>query len=411
MDPKQTEGQNTTGPAMPQGGFSFQTGQMNSAPGATPSAAGSNSSVAGATPNADQTGTLSTGANIARTMKDLNMGDRKSATSNSPFAKHHFNKVAPQTGDIIIEQSDNKSNGLFFKKVKNPTGSVVSDSNTGGKFNRGRMIQFGLILGGIALVGLVIFTVVTLITQPKKSSSNDDASDTVATGNPEELFSNYMNFLAFGPDGDSVQRDDEQTMLVYSVDPYAVAEIDKPDSESRTEYIEELNRKWNSFASAYSGDFVSANRLADVSLYFYDFAKIAILNEEDLYDIYISTGKNLESAKQQVLEKIYSSSTHPSIEYFVKIRQDYALATLDLLSEEERANCLSEESLPEQCTINNSDVLTKYNEAVAALDSETSIKKKDTLLSNALIPLADLEEEFYGDSDEDSVSIVNWSRS
>ena len=398
MDPKQTEGQKSGPMPQAQGGFSFQTGQLNpaasapSAPGATPA------------------NTLSTGANVARTMDDLNMGDRKSATSNSPFAKHHFNKVAPQTGDIIIEQSNKKpNNGLFFKKVKNPAGSsIASGSDTGGAFNRGRLIQFGLIFGGIALVGLVIFTVVMLINQPKKSD-NSSSSEVAVTGDPEELFGEYMSFLAFGPDSSSTQDDEEREMLVYDVDLYAVTEVDKPTSESRTEYIEELNSKWSSFADSYSGDSVSASRLADVSLYFYEFAKIGMLTENDLYDIYISADKNLESAKEQALEKISSTSTHPSIEYFVRIRQDYALATLDMLSEANKANCLSEESLFDKCELNNSDALTKYAEAVTTLTNETSTKKKDILLSNALIPLADLEEEFYGDSAEDNVSVINGS--
>ncbi|MBP3899269.1 hypothetical protein J6D24_00460 [Candidatus Saccharibacteria bacterium] len=132
--------------------------------------------------------TLSTGANISRTMDDLNVNDRKSATSNSPFAKHQFNKIAPGTGDIIIGQ---------------PNGTISSaPGEKEPKINRGRLIQFGLIFGGIALVALVIFTVVMVIinNQPKKSSSNQN----VVSLGYQEAFNRYANWMISGEDSSSV---------------------------------------------------------------------------------------------------------------------------------------------------------------------------------------------------------------
>ena len=127
-------------------------------------------------------GTLSTGANISRTMDALNVNERKSATSNSPFAKHRFDKVAPGTGDILIDPS---------------AGSIVSSSPAEKKgINRGRLIQAGLIFGGIALVGLVIFTVVMLINKPKTSTP---------TTNPvtPEIVTNSKSFYSYILNGDT----------------------------------------------------------------------------------------------------------------------------------------------------------------------------------------------------------------
>lgn len=131
-------------------------------------------------------GTLSTGANVSRTMDDLNVSDRKSATSNSPFAKHQFNKIAPGTGDIII--------GGDSSSASAPTGPKP-------QVNRGRLIQFALIFGGIALVALVIFTVVMVINnQPKKSSSNQN----VVSLGYQEAFNRYANWMISGEDSSSV---------------------------------------------------------------------------------------------------------------------------------------------------------------------------------------------------------------
>ena len=124
--------------------------------------------------------TLSTGANISRTMDDLNVNDRKSATSNSPFAKHQFNKIAPGTGDIIIGQS----NGTIS--------SAPGDKEP--KINRGRLIQFGLIFGGIALVALVIFTVVMVVNN-NQSKSNTPTSDSSTPANVETNSKSFYSYI------------------------------------------------------------------------------------------------------------------------------------------------------------------------------------------------------------------------
>lgn len=340
--------------------------------------------------------TLSTGANVSRTMDDLNVNDRKSATSNSPFAKHQFNKIAPGTGDIIIGQP----NGT--------TSSAPGDKEP--KINRGRLIQFGLIFGGIALVGLVIFTVVMVINnQPKtnnNSNTNNNSGNTIVDSSPRGLFSAYLEFLVDGPDGNSNETDEERAARIYDADFYAIIEIDKTVSDDRNDYVENLNAKWNAFVNVYDKEEVSSSRLADVSLYFYDYAKIGTLSDADIYDIFIAADKDIDTATRQIDDEISSSSTHPIIEYFVNIRRNYAVATLDVLSEADKNNCLSKETLFSSCNFEASDTLAKYTETKAILTDETSTKKKDVLLSNALIPLEDLEQEFYEES-ADAVSVKN----
>ena len=287
MDPKQTEGQKVGPASQPQGGFSFQTG------------------------------TLSTGANIARTMNDLNVNERKSATVNSPFAKHHFNKVAPQTGDIIIEQSDNKSNGLFFKKVKNPAGSsFASSSDTGGAFNRGRLIQFGLIFVGIALVGLVIFTVAMLINQPKTTNNTNNSNSTVVTDDPEELFSEYINLFARNAEeGANIAAIWQDYIYNYSYN-YVMQQMDAPDSEERTNYFESLNEKWNEFVQVYDGAFADTGNLANISFYFHDIALLTDYDEQTLYNLYTNNNQNLDEAKKIIDETMINDTS------------SYALSTL-----------------------------------------------------------------------------------
>ena len=204
MDPKQTEGQNS-GPATPQGGFSFSNGAM---PSGTPPT------------NTTTPGTLSTGANVSRTMDDLNVNDRKSATSNSPFAKHHFDKVAPGTGDILIAPSSS---------------NIISSNPTGQKgINRGRLIQFGLIFGGIALVGLVVFTVVMLVNQPKKSNNTTPSTPQVVTQSAEDIFSEYINLFTRNTEEDAnISTIWQDYIYNYSYN-YVMQQMDAPISDART---------------------------------------------------------------------------------------------------------------------------------------------------------------------------------
>ena len=313
MDPKQTEGQKVGPASQPQGGFSFQTG------------------------------TLSTGANIARTMNDLNVNERKSATVNSPFAKHHFNKVVPQTGDIIIEQSNKKSNGLFFKKVKNPAGSsFASSSDTGGAFNRGRLIQFGLIFGGIALVGLVIFTVAMLINQPKTTNNTNNSNSTVVTDNPEKLFDEYLQKLVIGEVGKTEYvGDDEKTYSIPEILQAVISNSSVNDgifyadrvinfniTDERNDYINELNDIFSSFSSSYSGN--NADILNQISYYYYDFAKIQPVFDKTIIDLYQNKGYEQALADIDIM---YGFNDDRGINDYNAFSHGYASAILNLIND------------------------------------------------------------------------------
>ena len=114
MDPKQTapQGGNSAGGQEGQNGatpvFSF-TG--TSATGASP--LGGPSATSPNEPGTLGADTLSTGANVSRTMDNLNQQNQP-AHGGLVFAKHRFDKIDPKTGDILLTPDEEpKKKGLF----------------------------------------------------------------------------------------------------------------------------------------------------------------------------------------------------------------------------------------------------------------------------------------------------------
>ena len=340
MDPKQTEGQNG-GSAAPQGGFSFSNG---STPSGTPPT------------NTTAPGTLSTGANVSRTMDDLNVSDRKSATSNSPFAKHHFDKVAPGTGDILINQS---------------SGSIISSGAAEKKgINRGRLIQFGLIFGGIALVALVIFTVVMVINNNNNKPKNDSSSSPVATASAEDSLIDYMNSFVNNTDNKEDITSTWKNYFANSSSIYAVEQAESAASSAKTEYLNSLNQKWEDFMSKYSGQYAKSAQPTYVPIYFYYIALSPELTEQDLYDLYTKNDQNLDEAKKSVS----TIMTNPSNNYAVYVAYQTKLelynTMLDMMNDAKNAGCLSASTTFRSCDYNTLPSYENYQKALAKNNTE-----------------------------------------
>ena len=252
-------------------------------------------------------GTLSTGANISRTMNDLNSNDRKSATFNSPFAKHRFQKVAPQTGDILIDPSRS---------------SVVSSTPSEKKgINRGRLIQFGLIFGGIALIGLVIFTVVMLINQPKKSNGGDSGSNSAQVTLSPESFYSYI--LDGNTDGKNIptQRESSKTYAL-------TAALEDSDSNKREYYFSIANRALE------QTNIGTLSELADGQLLLEDFAFLSSYAGSPLPDISELTNVYSVSGEAGVLSEVANSYADYDkelsiVKYYIEMADEYAKAFID----------------------------------------------------------------------------------
>ena len=368
MDPKQTEGQGSATPAS-QGGFSFSSGQPGSGQ-----------------PPAAQPGTLSTGANVSRTMDDLNVNDRKSATSNSPFAKHQFNKIAPGTGDIIIGQ---------------PNGTISSaPGDKEPKINRGRLIQFGLIFGGIALVALVIFTVVMVVNNNQSKTPSNGANQTTptVTASVEELFSEYLElFTSNNEDKKDITTNWKEYLSNYA-SIYAVRQALQPSSTEKDNYFEALNQKWDEFISNYKGQYSNSPELQYVPIYFYYMATSSELTERQIYELYNGYSQNLDETKKAVEDMTTNPTSNYALFVFYQTKRDLYISTLNLMSEAKSASCLTPESLFASCDL---PTLTSYaayqnaqNQYAANIPELLSVYKY-----GALSMIQNLCEELFGEAD------------
>lgn len=318
MDPKQTEGQNP-GSAGAQSGFSFQTGQMG---------AGAASGANAANTGASDAGTLSTGANVSRTMDSLNSAKTTSATSESPFAKHKFDKVTPVTGDILID---------------NASGSIISSAPNEKKgINRGRLIQFGLVFGGLALVGLVVLTVVLVINnQPKTQQNTSTNTNTRIVMDPEDAFEEWLEELVTGEIGRTsyIADDGDSYSILQALQAvngsqttnnilYADRITNQIASDGRAAYLDELASTFEIFSDNYSGE--NADLLEQISYYYHDFAEIAPVTEADIVEHYLNNG--LDDTKKYI-EESYGFSEDRGINDYNAYSSSYAMAILNLVNE------------------------------------------------------------------------------
>ena len=347
MDPKQTEGQNSSGPAMPQGGFTFSSGQVATPSGSTGVAASS---------------TLSTGANISRTMDDLNVNDRKSATSNSPFAKHHFNKVAPQTGDIIIGQSK---------------GSIISSGPSEPKINRGRLIQFGLIFGGIALVGLVVFTIIMLVNKPKTTTTKPSTADI----NYQDAFNRYANWMIIGEDSS------EEIIVPKDTSAYYVRKVIN-SSDDKVDYIKTANSYYNDFYNAFnSSSLTSYVSLASTvsssyeNLKFYaSYLEQANYSEQDFLELYLESPDTFTVGLNEIYDALASdNSVATSFSERGKARVAILAQWFQLLSQN---NCIKNNTINESCS--NTLISSDQNAKQLSDDNTQQKQMMDAELSTSI---------------------------
>lgn len=344
MDPKQTEGQNSGPGNAPAGGFSFSSEPANN--------------------TANNSGTLSTGANVARAMSDLN-SNRKSATQNSPFAKHQFQKVAPRTGDILID----------------PSGNIITEEPKKG-INRGRLIQFGLIFGGIALVALVIFTVVMVINNKPK----DTKKTTPVALSYQEAFNRYANWMISGEDSTGEPANIDEFGPYY----YAYAIFEQTDG--RIDYVKTAKDYYDAFYSAFGSSdlssYINLNSTVEANnnnLTFYlSYLEDYNFSDEDLLEKYLSAGNELKNELNSAYDSLaeQGDSALDFVE-FARARGDIIVDWFDLLNTN---SCIQNDSIDYSCQdklLKNSDSARQMFQNLDSL--KTSIDKSVSAITNQLI--------------------------
>lgn len=323
MDPKQTEGQNSGPGNAPAGGFSFSSEPANN--------------------TANNSGTLSTGANVARAMSDLN-SNRKSATQNSPFAKHQFQKVAPRTGDILID----------------PSGNIITEEPKK-SINRGRLIQFGLIFGGIALVALVIFTVVMVINNKPK----DTKKTTPVALSYQEAFNRYANWMISGEDSTG------EPAIPSSTSTYAVSKI-IDEGNNIVDYIATAKSYFDDFLVAfYDSKMTNYQTLSSTvassesNLVFYlEYLKNAQLSDSELLSMYLEDSENMQARIEGIYINIAELSA--AAEIFAERGMEVAPLLANKYAMLNQNGCIKNDTLNQNCQ----KQLLLQNSEYTALDSQ-----------------------------------------
>ncbi|MBQ9403232.1 hypothetical protein IJU22_01535 [Candidatus Saccharibacteria bacterium] len=347
MDPKQTEGQNSGPGNAPAGGFSFSSEPNNTTnnPGANPSV-------------------LSTGAKVTRAIADLN-SSRKSATQNSPFAKHQFQKVAPRTGDILID----------------PSGNIITEEPKKG-INRGRLIQFGLIFGGIALVALVIFTVVMVINNKPK----DTKKATPVALSYQEAFNRYANWMISGEDST------EEPANIDEFGPYYYAYAIFEQTDGRIDYVKTAKDYYDAFYSAFSNSelasYINLSSTVEASndnLTFYlSYLEDYNFSDDDLLEKYLGAGSELKNELNGIYDVLAEQGDSASdFVEFARQRGGIIVDWFDLLNSN---NCIIDETIDYTCQsklLNSSAPAKEMNQKLNTL--KTSMDRSISVITNQLI--------------------------
>ncbi len=364
MDPKQTG---------PQGGQpGGQEGQnvQPQFPGMSSSGAGS----VGAGELGSQT--LSTGANVSRTMDSLNSHNQESATGKSIFQKKKFDKVVAVSGDIIltIDPNDNKGQRKSLDKAK--------------------MIKFGGILGAIVAVVLLGAIILAFVTGSGKKEKTPGTQPT-ANLSMGQAFYQYSNYILFGTT--STTPTDETISLANT---YEIDTILSAESEEKSSFFHTAKQYFDKFIESYNNSdeknqsYILPSILPDYKNTFdfiYNYAQAGGLADSELLPIYSEEG---ESGLNTYFEENYNifneSENEDSKEYYIyqKAYFDYRKAYYKVA---QSRGCIEGGEIVPNCqtVISNIDVnsvMDGYNMANKIVGRNT-----DALITGASSIIAEIQ--------------------
>ncbi len=365
MDPKQTAAQG----GLP-GGQEGQSGQPQSASGAVSGVTSSASATmpvfgSGTTPQAGTPGasattagqlgaeTLSTGANVSRTMASLN-DKTQSRTSRSLFQKKKFDKVVPVTGDIIISSNP--------EQVR----------EKGQSLDKAKMIKVGGILAGIVavvLIGAIIFALVA--GGGKKKETPVAVSNSV-----QSSFDEYASYALYG-DTDSEINESE----ISIINSYVIKSMAYSSTEESKIYFDEAKNYLDNFIDTYNGTDLSSQSdflgwyvpyYRQVFEFVNNCAHVGGLDLKTLLPIYLLSGTDGLDAYFEENYGIFNDPESDLIEsndYYI-----YQKGVLDYqkkyIQTAQRSRCISGSEIVASCniTMSDEDILLYENSSSSAMN-------------------------------------------
>lgn len=155
---------------------------------------------------------LSTGANVSRTMDNLNAEEGTSYGGMS-FSKHNFDKIEPGTGDIILNADSGSSRRPksavppampaatpAFTTNRSSTAYVPSEFQNPAPTKKSFAVNKKLIIGLLVVVALVAGGIggYLLITQNMGKKSNSGSSSQESNLTLQQSFNRFANWMFYG---------------------------------------------------------------------------------------------------------------------------------------------------------------------------------------------------------------------
>lgn len=338
--------------------------------------------------------TLSTGANVSRTMESLNSATNTSRTSGNVF-NNRFHKVEAGTGDIIIPGDT--------KKPKQPMDSAKLK----------RIALFAGIGVGIVVLILVIVLVVSNLGGNKKSNTNTTGTTVDAAARAAAAKTAFNEYLSMVITGDSAAEEYtatdgtkvsfEEVLEVVNGGAatanvfYADQLLSAATSDTRTNFFNELNDIYLQFEENYAGE-----NMADIfylSYYYHDFALLGRMNEQEIITYYNNNG--FDATLTQINSVITVDSSDDLLYEYLENTNAYARSFLNLINEAKTTyNCPLDENLTVVC---NLQVLPTYPafEVALATNYTSAETIKNHLYQSSLSVLKSLYAEYYGEEEVD----------
>lgn len=412
MDPKQTSPLGGT-PVGGQEGQNPSSASAGANSGATPVfSSGTDSASAGA-PASDQKmpGTLgaeslSTGANVSRTMDSLN-SKNQSETGTSVFSKHKFDRAEPD-GSILIPESK----GLFFRKSKggrenDTTGSMIAargetaDGLDPETRRKRKMIRIAGIAGASFAAILAIVIVVVLVVAPRPEKPK--ASTTAPATELSMAFDGYANFILYGEASTEPISEDVSIAKTYEINKMITA-----NTEESKQFFDDAKSNFDAFMTSYD-----ASGIAEKSYYLnwvvphykqvfdfvYNYSQVGKLDNETLLPIFSTSGTGgMDTYFDQNYKIFQDSELDNSKEFYESQKQilEYQKQYFNLAKQN---NCIRAANIIDGCKVSvSAEEMTKYSDAVELSNSRIGLSVDELISSipqmqtEILQPVKDMQE-------------------
>lgn len=376
MDPKQTVPQGGS-----PGGQEGQNGQPQSSTGANPVATPIFSSTGASNPTAGKLGsdTLSTGANVSRTIDSLN-SKNQSETSQSIFKRKKFEKVVPVSGDLLIDPTFNperKAEQLEHSKTV-------------------KLVGISIAVVAVLLLGGIIFALIAGGGKEKPKNTN-----TPVAVSADAAFNEYANYILYGEESQEPIAEEVSIANQYTVDNMIYADV-----EDKNAYFAEAKTYFDGFIDVYGISGLDEKSYflnwyvpyyQQVFNFVYNAVWAGKLDVATLLPVYLESGADGIEAYFNENYGVFGASDFPDAQDYYNYQRgvaDYMKKYFDTAS---RWRCIKNDELVAGCNVPMSDEdMLLYSDSY-----DRATKKVELLVNSIILGIGQISVEMKNPTNED----------